>query len=455
MAESLEWEESFLNQARDFAEKEASWLNVAYYSERSVQDELARQSTATFSTVLTSYILMFVYISLSLGRWRRGFSAFLWKAKISVALFGVLLVLLSVAGATGLWSLMGGKVSLLVLEVLPFLVLAVAVDNFFLLVRALQSQSGEMRKQPSSERLKECLQQVAPSLLLACAAEVSCFSLGYIFGEMPAVRVFALLASIALVICLFLTLSCFVAMVALDVRREASRILDVFFCMKHKKNLEELEEEDGNNWKGLLDICVSAFSYWPTRSKIFRPALFTIFIGQLLYSLSTARHTTVGLDQRLAMPGDSYVLRFLDIQSSQLRVGPPFFIVADLTKVENFTLADPDAQNLVCGSAGCNQYSLVNLASQPHNYSATPLNSFLDDFFSWASDDSACCRLDTNGTFCPSLNRPPGAACAAKCKLGDIYNTAIRVKPDLFAQYLAYFLRDTPTPMCAQAGGAG
>lgn len=43
------------------------FLEVAYSAERSIQDELERESVAELSTVAISYILMFVYISFALG----------------------------------------------------------------------------------------------------------------------------------------------------------------------------------------------------------------------------------------------------------------------------------------------------------------------------------------------------------------------------------------------------
>lgn len=42
-------------------------LTIAYSSERSIEDEIDRQSSSDISTVVISYAIMFVYISLALG----------------------------------------------------------------------------------------------------------------------------------------------------------------------------------------------------------------------------------------------------------------------------------------------------------------------------------------------------------------------------------------------------
>lgn len=55
---------------------------------------------------------------------------------------GVLIVAASVGGALGLCSMFGMWSTLIVMEVIPFLVLAVGVDNMFVLAHALGRQVG-------------------------------------------------------------------------------------------------------------------------------------------------------------------------------------------------------------------------------------------------------------------------------------------------------------------------
>ncbi len=55
-----------------------------------------------------------------------------------LGLAGVVIVLLSVSSAVGLCSFMSIPGSLIIIEVVPFLVLAVGVDNIFILVQAYQ-----------------------------------------------------------------------------------------------------------------------------------------------------------------------------------------------------------------------------------------------------------------------------------------------------------------------------
>lgn len=42
-------------------------LTISFSAERSIEDEIDRQSNSDISTVVISYVIMFVYISLALG----------------------------------------------------------------------------------------------------------------------------------------------------------------------------------------------------------------------------------------------------------------------------------------------------------------------------------------------------------------------------------------------------
>lgn len=83
-----------------------SFMDVAYFSERSVEDELDRESQSDISTIVISYLAMFFYIVLALGR-----------SKILLSLFGIILIIASVACSVGFYGLIGVPLSLIVLEV--------------------------------------------------------------------------------------------------------------------------------------------------------------------------------------------------------------------------------------------------------------------------------------------------------------------------------------------------
>ena len=56
---------------------------------------------------------------------------------MTLGISGVLIVLLSVGASIGLLALVNIESTLIIFEILPFLVLAIGVDNIFILVRIM------------------------------------------------------------------------------------------------------------------------------------------------------------------------------------------------------------------------------------------------------------------------------------------------------------------------------
>lgn len=47
------------------------FIEVAFSAERSIEDEIERESSAEVGTVVFSYLIMFFYITIALGKFRR------------------------------------------------------------------------------------------------------------------------------------------------------------------------------------------------------------------------------------------------------------------------------------------------------------------------------------------------------------------------------------------------
>jgi Niemann-Pick C1 protein len=63
-----EWEKAYVEFMKNYLENDKpSFMEIAFSSERSIEDELERQSSGEVVTVLVSYLIMFVYISVALG----------------------------------------------------------------------------------------------------------------------------------------------------------------------------------------------------------------------------------------------------------------------------------------------------------------------------------------------------------------------------------------------------
>lgn len=107
----------------------------------------------------------------------RMWSMFQHDSKITLGLGGVLIVLASVICSVGLFGFIGVPATLIIIEVIPFLVLAVGVDNIFILVQTHQRE-GRRPNESIPEHIGRTLGQVGPSMLLTSVSESCCFFLG-------------------------------------------------------------------------------------------------------------------------------------------------------------------------------------------------------------------------------------------------------------------------------------
>jgi Niemann-Pick C1 protein len=131
--DAILFENAFLNHLKNYIQKTnlTSHFDISYKAEKSIEDELDRQSQSDVGTVIVSYVIMFVYILLALGENDRG--CLLLNTKCTIGLAGILVVILSVINCLGVFFFLGIPCTLIIVEVIPFLVLAVGIDNLFIL----------------------------------------------------------------------------------------------------------------------------------------------------------------------------------------------------------------------------------------------------------------------------------------------------------------------------------
>ncbi|XP_032685045.1 NPC intracellular cholesterol transporter 1 isoform X2 [Odontomachus brunneus] len=441
---AMEWEESFINFMKNWtATKKPAYMDVAFTSERSIEDELNRESQSDVLTILVSYVIMFAYIAISLGQIRTC-GRLLYDSKITLGLGGVLIVLASVICSVGLFGFIGVPATLIIIEVIPFLVLAVGVDNIFILVQTHQRE-GRRPNESIPEHIGRTLGQVGPSMLLTSVSESCCFFLGSL-SDMPAVKAFALYAGMALLVDFILQITCFVSLLSLDTIRQASNRLDVCCFIRGSKKDNGEEVVDGILYK------IFKVAYVPLLLKKWvRAVVMIVFFGWLCSSIAVVPHIEIGLDQELSMPEDSYVLKYFKFLNNYLSIGPPmYFVVKD-----GLNYSDVRTQNLVCGGQYCNSDSIstqIFIASKQSNmsYIAKPASSWLDDYIDWSSLPKCCAFFPGNYSYCPHSHLQMKTCNACNIAL-DEYKRPV---PTEFNKYVSYFLEDNPDDTCAKGGHA-
>ncbi|XP_075300982.1 NPC1-like intracellular cholesterol transporter 1 [Opisthocomus hoazin] len=438
----LSWESRFLEVVGDFQRTHSPNLSVAFMAERSLEDEINRTTADDIPVFAVSYLVVFVYIALALGEytaWRR----VLVESKVTLALGGIAVVLGAVFASMGFLALLGLPSSLIIIEVVPFLVLAVGADNIFIFVQEYQQsqrEPGETREQ----HIGRVLARVAPSMLLCSLSEVICFLLGAL-SSMPAVRTFALTAALAIAFDFLLQISGFVALLALDVRRQEAARFDLCCCCGMEKG--------GPAGPGvrllrpLLRRCLAPLLL----HRLARPVVVLLFLFLACAGLYLMLQVPVGLDQELSMPKDSYMLQYFAALNQYLAVGLPTYFVT----TGGYDFSSTNGTNGICSSAGCDSDSLTNTIQYATlfsnvSYIAIPANSWVDDFLDWLNPTGRCCRIhrfgNLTGEFCPSTSSD------LSCLGGQCLNATRRPTVEEFERFLPWFLHDRPTLQCAKGG---
>lgn len=413
---AMNWENSMKNmmlmvqdEARDRG------LRLSFNTEVSLEQELNKSTNTDAKIVVVSYIIMFLYASLALGSTTltvqsllRNPANALVQSKFMLGIVGIIIVLMSVSASVGLFSAAGIKVTLIIAEVIPFLVLAIGVDNIFLIVHEFERVNISHPESTIPERVARALGRMGPSILLSATTETVAFSLGCAVG-MPAVRNFAAYAAGAVFINAVLQVTLFIAVLALNQQRVEANRADCFPCVVVGR------ADSGYLNGGMGHSAGEESSLQRFVRKTYAPALLgkktkvviiAIFFGIFTAALALFPSVQLGLDQRIAIPSDSYLIPYFNDLYDYFDAGPPVYFV---TKELNVT--ERREQKELCGRfSTCDQTSLANIVEAERkrpevSYLAAPAASWLDDFFLWLNPENSKCCVDPNGKPCFE-NRP-------------------------------------------------
>lgn len=390
---AAEWEKAFIS----IVKEGAVHTNLHFMAERSVEDEINRESTADFYAVIASYIIMFLYVALSLG------PIHAIKSKVIMSLVGILLVIMSVFISIGLCAFFQIKATLIIGQVIPFLILAIGVDNMYIICNTLDETD---RTKPIQERVGETWAKIGTSVTSAAASEFFAFMLGSL-TRMPAVQAFCLYAGIAIIANYLLQVTAFTAILTWDTRRVMDNRLELMpFIQSTNVEIQRDFISVQDIIKKFMDKIYAPFILWtPTRIVII-----IVFFGFCAFSFACAFYVETGLDQANAVPRDSYLINYFNSQRDYLDIGPPVYFV-----VGEVDYTDPKIQAQLM--------RLYDLVVQTDYIDRGSSSFWFEEFKQWVYIPKRNCALS------PAL--PPGD-----------------IPKDKFVEYLEAFLN---MPACCPA----
>lgn len=397
-------------------------LRLSFSTEVSLEQELNKSTNTDAKIVVISYIIMFIYASIALGSTTlsvrdmlRNPAIALVQSKFTLGVVGILIVLLSISASIGLFSWAGLKATLIIAEVIPFIVLAVGVDNIFLIVHEFERVNVSHPDSMVEERIAKALGRMGPSILFSALTETVSFALG-VFVGMPAVRNFAAYAAGAVLINAILQITMFVSVLALNQIRVEDNRADCVPCIQVKAARVHLVGGNGNANARYYEVPEESWLQQFIRryyapgilTKQAKVIIITVFLGFFAAGIALIPEVQLGLDQRVAIPDGSYLIPYFNDLYAYLDTGPPVFFV---TRELNIT--QREHQRDICARfTTCEKMSLTNVLEGERkrpdvSYIATPAASWIDDFFFWLNPElgDQCCV--EHGSACFADRDPP------------------------------------------------
>ncbi|POW20655.1 hypothetical protein PSHT_03243, partial [Puccinia striiformis] len=495
-------------------------MDMAWSTEISLEGEINKSTNTDFPIVVLSYLAMFLYVAINLGgsgvvilsaifRGILGLAKVLIRqvyrpsrndpnsvfptaharstsltrqllveSKFSLALWSILIVLLSVSTSVGLFSLLGIKITLIIAEVIPFLVLAIGVDNVFILANEVSRQNSKAyaslargglgfngmegllvnEEDDDVEGLPSVEIRIAKAISrMGASCEALAFALGAIVG-MPAVRNFAIYAAGAVIINTLLQMTVFISAMAIDLHRMELNKMDCLPCIHVATSTSFSDLATASAEGDLARFFRTMYMPFLMKRKI-KILVLSVFSGIFVFSALCSKRIELGLDQRLALPQESHLVKYFNALDDFFEIGPPVYFVA-----QDVDPTSRNGQQAICGRfSTCQALSLANVLEAERkrpesSYIAQPSAVWIDDFLHWLNPTlESCCRVKKADpqVFCTDSDRERDCRPCFQGKQPpwNITMTGLPEGHD-FMNYLQHWLDSPTTDVCPLGGKA-
>ncbi|RLN21297.1 hypothetical protein BBO99_00004275 [Phytophthora kernoviae] len=507
-ADAIAWERAFITRMQTEAEKNALF-DIYYSAETSADDEFADSSRIEiiFKAAAAGFIFVVLYVIIGLNHWKLD-HRFFHTSKIGVGLSGIVCILMAVTATLGVFAWTGLKLQVVTIVVMPLVVLAIGTGNIFLILNAVALKQEELKMEQHSlfmgledndfgiheitcVLLCEAAGHIGPSMTLTIGCECFVITLAT-YSAMPAAQWLTASLAVGIAASFALQMTMFLAIVALDKRRELSGTYDVLCCKRVSFARHPRLSEDENTGAtenssfpgssyaapnlNLMDRCVAGYGQLLLR-KVSKVIVLFMFAGCTLAAIVSIEAMDRGLSPTSLIPTNSYLHDYyhaIDGHDLSSKEFPVYFVVeagyGNNPDAFNNLANDEEAQRKLCTSKEiCDDLSIPNIlsalvAADDSNVTyfkkSAVVDSWLDDFWGFVDPDSECCRVDPKNGYSYSPLRPEEnnteyilarAAGAPSC-LSE--SSGVLSVPQLtFMSLFSMFATASAGPLCMYAAG--
>ena len=144
--------------------------------------------------------------------------------RIVLAFCGIICVLVAVASGYGICFSYGWKLSELS-QLLPPMMLAIGVDDMFVICNAIDQQPLHL---PTRERIRRGMNHAGPSITITSMTDCAAFLIGA-RSSILAFRAFCIFAAVSVVMLYLVQVTLFLCLVSWDAKRVACHCHDCFY----------------------------------------------------------------------------------------------------------------------------------------------------------------------------------------------------------------------------------
>lgn len=234
------------------------------FASRSFEDEFGKTIDGDLLLLNFAIAIILIYTALMMSRWDLGV---LRGTRLSLSLGAVVSVGCAIAASYGFCSYAGFFFSKL-MNLLPFLLLGIGVDDAFILVKALDNVPEMVteriaspahdpeanaktdvqsvlvtRRRTTVERIALAVGAAGPSITVTSLTDFCAFLIGS-NTSLPALRVFSIYAAFGILFDYVLQVTLFVAFLALDTSRMARKRTDIVCCFACRDCMSEANDEN-------------------------------------------------------------------------------------------------------------------------------------------------------------------------------------------------------------------